>query len=198
MKKNTHIIGAGLLTAIASSLCCITPILAVVSGTAGIASTFAWLEPFRPYLIGFTILVLGFAWFQKLKPQKKIVCDCKTDEKDSFFQSRLFLGIVTLFAIIMTAFPYYSSVFYSGSKKNVKIANTAAMQTVKLGIEGMTCHSCENHIEHTVNELDGIINIKSSYKNGTAEIEFDPSKTSLEEIKNTVNKTGYSVSNTKE
>ena len=31
MKKDKKLIGAGLLTAIASSLCCITPVLALIS-----------------------------------------------------------------------------------------------------------------------------------------------------------------------
>ena len=84
MKKDNKLIGAGLLTAFAASLCCITPVLALIAGTSGLASSFSWLEPFRPYLIGLTILVLGFAWYQKLKPKKEIDCDCETDEKPKF------------------------------------------------------------------------------------------------------------------
>jgi copper chaperone CopZ len=198
MKKDKKLIGAGLLTAIASSLCCITPVLALISGTSGIASTFSWLEPFRPYLIGFTILVLGFAWYQKLKPKKEIDCDCETDEKSSFIQSKLFLGIVTIFAVVMTAFPYYSSVFYPKSEKEIIVVDKANIQTVNLEIKGMTCASCEEHINHSVNQLNGILNVKSSYENENAEIEFDNSKTTIEEIKKAVNSTGYSVINTKE
>ena len=51
MKTDKKLIGAGLLTAIAASLCCITPVLALVAGTSGLASTFSWLEPARPYFI---------------------------------------------------------------------------------------------------------------------------------------------------
>ena len=49
----------GVLAAVAASLCCIAPVLALLAGTTGVAATFSWLEPFRPYLIGFTILILG-------------------------------------------------------------------------------------------------------------------------------------------
>ena len=91
MKTDKKLIGAGLLTAIAASLCCITPVLALVAGTSGLASTFSWLEPFRPYFIGLTILVLGFAWYQKLKPKKQIDCNCETEEKQKFIQSKMFL-----------------------------------------------------------------------------------------------------------
>ncbi len=198
MKNSNNIIGVGLLTAVASSLCCITPVLALISATSGIASTFSWLEPFRPYLIGFTFLVLGFAWYQKIKPKKKIDCDCETDVKTSFFQSKLFLGIITIFAIVMTVFPYYSSVFYPKNEKEIIITDKANIQTINIGINGMTCTSCEEHINHIVNQLDGIINIKSSYENGNAEIEFDNSKTSIDKIEKAVNSTGYSVVSTKD
>merc|ERR1711916_15172 len=93
-------------------------------GTSGIASTFSWIEPFRPYLVGLSILVLGFAWYQKLKPQKEIDCECETDDlpagkagRPKFIQSKTFLGIVTLLAIIMLAFPYYSGIFLSKYRK---------------------------------------------------------------------------------
>lgn len=198
MKKDKKLIGAGLLTAFASSLCCITPVLALISGTSGVASTFSWLEPFRPYLIGFTILVLGFAWYQKLKPNKEIDCDCETEEKTSFIQSKLFLGIVTIFAILMTLFPYYSSVFYPNSEKEIIVVDKANIQTLNLDVNGMTCTSCEEHIDHSVNQLNGILNIETSYENGTAQIEFDNSKTTIEEIEDAVNSTGYSVTNLKE
>ncbi|MEK7254190.1 MAG: heavy metal transporter, partial [Bacteroidota bacterium] len=41
--------GAGALAAVAASLCCITPVLALLAGTSGLASTFSWLEPARPW-----------------------------------------------------------------------------------------------------------------------------------------------------
>ena len=190
---NNKTIGAGLLTAIASSLCCITPVLALISGTSGIASSFSWLEPFRPYLIVFTILVLGFAWYQKLKPKKEMDCNCNTNKKTPFMQSKMFLGLVTLFAFSMTIFPYYSSVFYPKTEKKIIIVDKENIQSLNLKIKGMTCASCEEHINHSVNQLNGIIKVKSSYKNGNTKIEFDNSKTTIGEIEKAVNSTGYSV-----
>ena len=70
MKSGNKLIGVGILTAMAASLCCITPVLALIAGASGLGSTFSWLEPYRTYFIGLTILVLVFAWFQKLKPIK--------------------------------------------------------------------------------------------------------------------------------
>jgi len=134
-KSNKALMGTGVLTAIAASLCCITPVLAVIAGSSGIASSFSWMEPARPYLIGFTVLVLGFAWYQKLRPRtaEEIACDCEEDEKPSFWQSRKFLGIVTFFSALMLTFPYYSFIFFPDNAKEVVVVNQFDIQTIELG-----------------------------------------------------------------
>jgi copper chaperone CopZ len=187
-----------ILTAIIASLCCITPVLALIAGTSGVASTFTWIEPFRPYLIGLTILVLLFAWYQKLKPEKEIDCECETDEKPKFMQSKTFLGVVTVFAIVMLAFPYYSSMFYPNSEKQIVVVDKSNIKTTEYKISGMTCASCEAHVNHEVNKLNGIVNSKTSYKNGKAIIEFDVTKTNELEIEKAINSTGYKVTDKKE
>ena len=193
MKTDKKLIGAGLLTAIAASLCCITPVLALVAGTSGLASTFSWLEPFRPYFIGLTILVLGFAWYQKLKPKKQIDCNCETEEKPKFIQSKMFLGIVTTFAIVMLAFPYYAHIFYPKTEKQIIVVDKSNVQTVEFSISGMTCAGCEEHVNHEVNKLSGIIKSTVSYENGNAIVEFDNSKTNIVEIEKAIIGTGYTV-----
>ena len=198
MKSDKKLIGAGLLTAIAASLCCITPVLALVAGTSGLASTFSWLEPARPYFIGLTILVLGFAWYQKLKPKKQIDCNCETEEKPKFIQSKMFLGIVTAFAIVMLAFPYYAHIFYPKTEKQIIVVDKSNVQTVEFTISGMTCASCEEHVNHEVNKLSGIIKSTASFENENAIVEFDNSKTNIAEIEKAINGTGYSIKKKKE
>jgi copper chaperone CopZ len=198
MKSENKLIGAGLLTSITASLCCISPVLALIAGTSGIASTFSWIEPFRPYLIGLTILVLGFAWYQKLKPKKEIDCECETDENPKFIQSKKFLGIVTVFALIMMAFPYYSGIFYPNTEKQIIVVDKSDIKTKEFKISGMTCASCEEHLNHEVNKLNGIVNSKASYENGNAIIEFDQTKTNENEIEKAINSSGYKVTDKKE
>ena len=196
MKSNNKIAGVGLLTAIAASLCCITPVIALVAGTSGMASTFSWMEPARPYLIGFTILTLGFAWYQKLKPQKEVDCNCETDEKKSFMQSKLFLVIITVFAAVMLTFPYYSHVFYDNEVSGTSI-NAEHAQKSEFTIDGMTCESCEEHVTHEILQLEGIGTVDVSYDKGNAVVEFDKNKTNEDEITKAINATGYRVTNTK-
>ena len=198
-KTSKGLVGAGILSALAASLCCITPVLALIAGSSGLASTFSWLEPARPYFMGITVLVLGFAWYQKLKPRKAddIACDCDEEEKTPFMQTKLFLGIVTAFAIIMTAFPYYSSIFYPKNESNVVLVDPANVEEASFTIDGMTCTSCEEHIKYSIAKLPGYIEAEASYEQGNATVKFDKSKSTIDEVVAAINETGYTVSDFK-
>lgn len=198
MKKQTSAsgwAGAGLLAAVAASLCCITPVLALLAGTSSMAATFSWLEPFRPWLVALTLAVLGFAWYQKLKPQPADPeCACEEDGKEPFLQSKIFLGIVTAFALLMLAFPYYASIFYpEAPRKEVIYVAPAEVQTVTLDISGMTCTGCEEHVRHAVTQLPGVLEATASYAEGKAMVRFDGSKVDTAAIRKAVDATGYKV-----
>ncbi len=195
--KNTFkgLMSAGVISAIAASLCCITPVLALIAGASGAASAFSWIEPARPYLIGLTVLVLGFAWYQKLKPRTKeeIDCACEEDEKPSFLQSKKFLLVVTVFAALMLAFPYYSSIFFQKSEKQIIVVDKNNIQISVFKISGMDCEACTESVKHEINKLDGIIKTEASFENANAEVQFDITKTNIGEIEKAINSTGYKV-----
>ena len=192
--KNNKSWIAGFFAAIAASLCCITPLLAFLGGTSGLASSFSWIEPYRPYLIGATILIFSFAWYQQLKPQKQVDCDCEADNKKSFWQSKLFLGIVTVIATLLLAFPYYAKIFYPKPQQTkVIVVDKNNIQTVQLNISGMDCEGCTAHINSELSKVNGVIETNTSYKNANAIIKFDNSKISIDSIANAVNSIGYKV-----
>lgn len=183
-----------LLTATVASLCCITPVLALFSGATGIASTFSWLEPYRPYLIGLTVVVLAFAWYQKLRPKKAdIDCACEED-KPSFWQTRTFLGIVTVLALLLMAFPKYAHIFYPKTeKKEIIMVDKSSIQQVKLTIKGMTCEACIETINLALSKVPGVLEYNTDFKNGSSTVKFDNSKIAEQTIINAVNETGYKV-----
>jgi mercuric ion transport protein len=189
MKEKT-LIGSGIVAAIASSACCVVPILAFISGGTGTATNLSWMAPFRPYLIGFTILVLGYAWYQKLKLQE----DCCSTPKTNFMETKSFLTIVTIFAIGMLSFPSFSGDLYNNTPSEQGIIGDST--TVVLNIEGMTCSSCENHINHALYNTKGVIRCSASYKEGTTVIVYDTKETDIEILSKIItNKTGYKVVN---
>jgi len=189
----TKWLGAGLGVAFIASLCCITPVLAILAGTSGIASTFSFMDPFRPYLIGLTVLLLGFAWYQKLKPSNEIDCECDPEEA-RFTQSKSFLGIVTVVAALLLAFPNYSHWFFSDAQPTqVQYVSEADVEHVTFNVEGMTCAGCEASVKNELGKLDGILESEVSYDSGTATISYLKTKLTEKELQDAINKTGFTA-----
>jgi len=191
--KNNNSKGAmitGIFAALAASSCCIPPLIALIAGVGGASSSLAWVEPFRPYLIVFAVLAIGYAWYVHLKPKQADDCGCEI-EKPKFYQKRGFLIGMTIFAILSITLPYYSGIFYPNNSKEVIAVDSKNIKEIEIKIEGMTCDACENHVDHAVNELNGIIEVSSSYDNENTTIKFDKSQTNKEEIIEAINSTGY-------
>ena len=168
--------------------------LVFLGGASGLASSFSWIEPYRPYLIGATVLIFAFAWYQKRKLQKQVDCDCEADNKKSFWQSKLFLGIVTVIATLLLAFPFYAKIFYPKPQETkVIVVDKNNIQTVQLNISGMDCEGCTAHINSELSKVNGVIETNTSYKNANAIIKFDNSKISIDSIAKAVNSIGYKV-----
>ena len=98
----------------------------------------------------------------------------------------------------MMAFPYYSGIFYPNTEKQIIVVDKSDIKTKEFKISGMTCASCEEHVNREVNKLKGIVNSKASYENGNAIIEFDRTKSNEIEIEKAINSTGYKVTDKKE
>lgn len=198
-KNSTKLLAAGVMAALGASLCCITPVLALVAGIGGAASAFSWLDPFRPYLIGLTVLALGFAWYQKLKPKKEDVdCACDDEEdKTPFMQSKKFLGLVTALAILLMAFPYYSGAFFPNKPvKEATVVKLPVLHQAKLSIKGMTCAGCESSVNHALSSKKGVLEAKASYEEGIAKVTFDSTFVSTETLKKAIEEeVGYTVTN---
>jgi copper chaperone CopZ len=188
------ITSASVLSAFAASLCCITPVIALLAGSSSIAANFSWIEPARPYLIGLSIAVLGFAWYLKLRPvSTEVDCDCETPQEAPFLQSRTFLGLVTIFAILMMTFPLYAKVFYPKPAAHATIAAVENKRQVTFLIEGMTCEACEEHVNNEVSKVPGVSAYQTSYASENSLVSFDQTKTDVKAIESAINKTGYRV-----
>ncbi|GAB2960530.1 hypothetical protein GCM10027048_30360 [Hymenobacter coalescens] len=193
---NKSLAGTSLLAALAASLCCITPLLAVVGGLGGVASSFSWLEPLRPYLVALTVCVLCFAWYQQYKPASVEVdgCGCSEPMKKPLLQSRGFLAAVTAVAVILLTFPYYGAHLYpaNDSMPAATIVNPV-WKTASYRIGGMTCEACARHVEHDVQQVPGVQSVRVSYDQGTAQVRFDPAVTPAVQVEKAINGTGYHV-----
>jgi P-type Cu+ transporter len=69
---------------------------------------------------------------------------------------------------------------------------SAAVTTMELPIEGMTCASCASRVERKLNTLDGVT-ASVNYATETASVDFDPARVSPDSLVDAVEEAGYSA-----
>jgi len=67
------------------------------------------------------------------------------------------------------------------------------MQTVTLGISGMTCGGCVRSVTNVLKAQDGVAKADVSLENKNAVVEFDPGKVQVEQLKRSVVEAGFEV-----
>lgn len=67
------------------------------------------------------------------------------------------------------------------------------MQTVTLGISGMTCGGCVRSVTNVLKALDGVAKADVSLEKNHAVVEYDPGKVQLAQIKRSVEEAGFEV-----
>ncbi|MFN3875171.1 MAG: mercuric transport protein MerTP [Flavobacteriales bacterium] len=177
-----------LLAALASSLCCIAPLLAALAGASGLAGAFSWLQPWRPWLIGLSAVLLAWAWWMHLKP--KPAADCCAPAKKPRHQRTGFLATVTVLAVLLNAFPLYSHVFQANTR-GAATELPADEARIVIDVRGMTCAGCEEHVAGALREVPGVVSAEASYKAGTATVAYDPDKARILDLMAAIDSSGY-------
>lgn len=190
--KDKNLLKVWVVAAVWASLCCITPVLALLLWVGGIASTFDRIQPFRPYIIWFTVLVLLYLWWKFLNKKygkQEIDCDCEEDA--NFYSTWWFMILITFIAGALLLFPYYAQVFAQWWSTTSAIVSASEV-TETFSVEGMTCGGCEALAKWTLSNYAWISKVDASYIDGEVTVNFDPSQISLEDIKvNLLKDTGY-------
>src|SRR3989344_5915688 len=74
------------------------------------------------------------------------------------------------------------------------MSTTNNMNKKAYNIEGMHCASCSVIITKTLKKLDGVASVQANFATEKAQVEFDPSRTSLEKMNEAIGKLGYHLS----
>ncbi|MFN8350077.1 MAG: mercuric transport protein MerTP [Flavobacteriales bacterium] len=178
-----------LLAAFASSLCCIAPLLAAVAGIGGLTGSFTWLEPWRPWLMGASVVLLGWAWWLQLKP-KPVAADCCPPERKKWYQGQGFLASVTVLAVLLNAFPSFSHALFPGNTKSISEVPTES-QRIIIPVKGMTCTGCEHHVTDALASAVGVLQASASYVEEEAVVLIDPQIADTAALRSAIAGTGY-------
>ncbi len=174
----------GIIAAFTASLCCIGPIVAILGGISGVASSFSWIELARPYLIGLTVIAFALVWYQELFGRSAKEMDCCEVQKPSFWRTRNFLLLVTLISGLLVAFPYYSSMLYAKPKQSeISVNQQSQLKWVQFKIRGMGCADCTKHIDGNLSQVAGVVKVNTSFEKANTNIGFNSQKVSVDSLK---------------
>jgi len=67
------------------------------------------------------------------------------------------------------------------------------IESASIIVTGMKCGGCETTVKNTVQALDGVLLVNASSKNDQVDVEFDDSKTSLDDIKTSITNAGFNI-----
>lgn len=194
-KERRTIIGV-IVAAIAASVCCVGPLVLLALGIGG-----AWvgnltaIEPFRPYLMGLTFIILGYAFYKIYRKPKAEECApgsyCANPKSDRI--NKITLWISTVFVILLLSFPYITPLLYadqsnaveqSGFKENI-------LMEVTLNVPDMYCPACPFTVQKSLIKLDGVISAEASLETKKAVIKFDPTRVTIAQMIDVTTNAGY-------
>lgn len=186
------------IAAIAASLCCIGPAIAVALGLSafGLAAAF---ESVRPYLLALTFGILAIAFYRAYRRQPDENCATAVCEKPVFRRAQvLFLWFGAVVVVVFAAFPYYSGVLWKtlGPPFQVAAASPATAgesRSAVITVDDLNCGGCAAAIERTLSRLGGVRDLKLNYDDNTAHVTFDRTRVTAPQIEAKVRAAGVNV-----
>ena len=194
-KTGWAMIGA-VVAAVAASLCCILPVIAVVLGISGFAAS-QFFEQWRPYLLAVTFALLGVGFYLAYRPRREACEVGSVCERPSFVRwNRAILWMVTALVVVLAAFPYYSGRVaraVTKEKSAAQVASAGATTHLILNIEGMDCGACATLIEKNLSKVPGVRQAEVSFEKKQASIQYDPSQVKPLRFVEVIREAGYKV-----
>jgi copper chaperone CopZ len=149
---------------------------------------------FWPFVVVLVLLLLAVLWYQHIKTMRR---GRETGRRrPAGLNPVVFLGIVTVFAVILLALPLYLNTLEEKMDKEpqaIEIAPENRMETIFM-VEGMTCTGCENAIEKRISGLEGIELVEADHVAMQTHVVYDKSRLTEEIITAAIVDAGYTVS----
>lgn len=183
-------LGGSILAAIAASLCCIGPLVAVALGATGFAAA-ALFEKWRTVFLGVTFGLLAVAWYLTYRKPKEACGEgsaCATKPVSKW--NKGILWFATAVVLITAAFPNLSSAILRNAKTNsVVVDGNSAVLKVK--IPSMDCAACALNIQSVLNKQPSIQQAQLNFDTKEAVVQYDSTKLSPEKIIAAIDQTGF-------
>ena len=98
---------ASVVVAAAASVCCIGPVVAAVLGAGALGAASTRFEPYRPWLLGVTMILLGVGFVSAYRRKPECAADGTICAPSSRRTAKIVLWIAVVLVIVLATFPYY-------------------------------------------------------------------------------------------
>jgi copper chaperone CopZ len=199
MNKENVFVGGAVFAAIASSLCCVLPLAAVIFGL-GVFQAASAFDAFRPYLLVLAFAALAFSFYRIYFRREKCAegQSCATEPISKINRLSLWAGLLVIVTFALA--PYYTG-YLAAAVSSPQQAPAGSMpvvsetekanKTAVIEVEGMTCEGCAVHINETLKKLNGVVSAEASYPKKNVTVVFNPKQIMLEQIKKAIDEIGY-------
>lgn len=192
MKKTSLASVGGVIAAVLASLCCIGPVVVLFLGVGSIAA-FSVFEAYRPYLIGFTVVLIGLAFYLTYR-KREIKCEdgkCTVERGSAW--ARTGIWGATIVAVVAIGFPYLGLAPHTTVNETV---DSSAMVT--LNIDGMDCKPCALGLEGSLASIDGVRKARVDFERGKATLEYNAHRVKPAAFVDRVHENGFTATIEKE
>jgi mercuric ion transport protein len=195
MQKERLTVLGSILAAVAASICCIGPLVAVMLGVGSLAAA-SGLQKSRPLFLGATFVLLGGAWYLTYRKPKAEQCaeGAACAAGPAARGGEVVLWVATALAVALAALPLYAGAVArllhpegAGSARSAG-ANVATME---VKIPSMDCAGCAVNIQRALRKEEGVGRAEVVFKTKDAVIEYDPAKISPKKIIAVIDETGF-------
>ena len=100
-----------IVAALAASTCCIGPVVFSLMGAGALSAASTKMEPYRPWFLAATAVMLGGAFYAAYRPLAVDVCDAERCAPRSRTMARLLVWIAAIVAALLITLPYYIGLF---------------------------------------------------------------------------------------
>ncbi len=189
----------GFWSGILASLCCVGPLIIVLFGLGSVSFALS-LSQYRPYFLGLGFLFMIGAIFLHLNKKNK-TCDvncfsAKGIRREKHFILSVIFSMGIIYVLVLyVVMPTISPIAYGSlsQKTTVQTENTvnpvnknSNLHVLSLKINGMTCAGCAYRVQSILKSLEGVVEAKVRYPEGTGEVIYDSDKITKEEIVSSV------------
>ncbi len=176
----------GIFSAFFASICCFGPLILVLVGLGGLGIG-AVIGKYHWWFLGGGILLLTIAWRYYFKEKKS--CELKSCQMENKRLTQIILTLATLVVVFFVGLNLYS---YLGKSVDInRISPVGNVEAVIIPVEGMSCFTCEISVTSALKKVYGVVSASASVNDKIAKVTYDPNKTDISNLVESINKTGY-------